>query len=244
MNGLKCIRINCNISIGKLANILDVSRQALNSWESGKKEISQRRREQLAEYFGIGAQYFGEISEKEKQYILEKAMFRYYDETGKEYFLYKPPEGVENLFSVGICFSGDKKISDDDEYALAKKRKGKVLKRVEEIIKGPDNISDVRSRTSSINQGCAVYAAVTGLMEEKDRQKIELKVDFFNEIINILKAMFEAYGIEEPDDLKRRGKPRPWGQEEDEWYDELAKQFRAHWEYVVDFQEKRLQEVL
>ena len=77
MNGLKYIRTRCNISLSELAEIIGVTRQALNSWENGKKDIPEQRREQLASFFGVEKEYFGEISEEKKKYLLEKAMFRY-----------------------------------------------------------------------------------------------------------------------------------------------------------------------
>ena len=67
MNGLKYIRTRCNLSLSELADMIGVSRQALSSWENGKKDIPEQRSDQLAEFFGIGKEYFGEISEKEKQ---------------------------------------------------------------------------------------------------------------------------------------------------------------------------------
>ena len=63
MNGLKYIRTRCNLSLSELADMIGVSRQALSSWENGKKDIPEQRSDQLAEFFGIGKEYFGEISE-------------------------------------------------------------------------------------------------------------------------------------------------------------------------------------
>lgn len=37
MNGLKYIRTRCNLSLSELADMIGVSRQALSSWENGKK---------------------------------------------------------------------------------------------------------------------------------------------------------------------------------------------------------------
>ena len=39
MNGLTYIRTRCNISQSELADILQVSKQAISMWENGKKEI-------------------------------------------------------------------------------------------------------------------------------------------------------------------------------------------------------------
>ena len=44
MNGLKYIRTRCNLSLSELADMIGVSRQALSSWENGKKDIPEQRR--------------------------------------------------------------------------------------------------------------------------------------------------------------------------------------------------------
>ena len=75
MNGLKYIRTRCNLSLSELARFIGVTRQALSSWENGRKEIPEQRKEQLACFFGIDKEYFGEISEKEKNTCLRKQCF-------------------------------------------------------------------------------------------------------------------------------------------------------------------------
>lgn len=93
MNGLRYIRTRCNLSLNELADFIGVTRQALSSWENGRKDIPENRKEQLADFFGIDKAYLGEISEEEKKYLIEKAMFRYKD-NGKETYRYKPHEGL------------------------------------------------------------------------------------------------------------------------------------------------------
>ena len=43
MNGLKYIRTRCNLSLNELADAIGVTRQALSSWEVGKKPIPSQR---------------------------------------------------------------------------------------------------------------------------------------------------------------------------------------------------------
>ena len=52
MNGLRYIRTRCNLSLNELAEFIGVTRQALSSWENGKKEIPEQRLEQLADFSG------------------------------------------------------------------------------------------------------------------------------------------------------------------------------------------------
>ena len=66
MNGLKYIRTRCNLSLSELADMIGVSRQALSSWENGRKDIPEQRVEQLAEFFGVNREFLGEISDEMK----------------------------------------------------------------------------------------------------------------------------------------------------------------------------------
>ena len=61
MNGLKYIRTRCNLSLSELADMIGVSRQALSSWENGRKDIPEQRLEQLSEFFGVNREFLGEI---------------------------------------------------------------------------------------------------------------------------------------------------------------------------------------
>ena len=47
MNGLRWLRIRCNLSTSELADQLGVTRQAVSSWESGKKAIPEKRKNQI-----------------------------------------------------------------------------------------------------------------------------------------------------------------------------------------------------
>ena len=91
MNGLEYIRIRCNISQAELADMLQVTKQAISMWENGKKEIPSRRKEELARFFGIDEAYFGEISESQKQALLRRAMFRH-DVNGREAYRFRPED--------------------------------------------------------------------------------------------------------------------------------------------------------
>lgn len=51
MNGLRYIRTRCNLSISELAEQLGVTRQAICSWETGKKVVPEKRKAQLAFFF-------------------------------------------------------------------------------------------------------------------------------------------------------------------------------------------------
>ena len=53
MIGLTYIRRKCNLSLAELSAVLGVSRQAISSWENGRKQIPAKRKAEMAEFFGI-----------------------------------------------------------------------------------------------------------------------------------------------------------------------------------------------
>ena len=75
MNGLKYIRTRCNISLSELAEIIGVTRQALNSWENGKKDIPEQRREQLASFLVSKKNILGRYRKKKRNIFLKKRCF-------------------------------------------------------------------------------------------------------------------------------------------------------------------------
>lgn len=75
MNGLKYIRTRCNISLSELAEIIGVTRQALNSWENGKKDIPEQRREQLASFLVSKKNILGRYRKKKRKIFLKKRCF-------------------------------------------------------------------------------------------------------------------------------------------------------------------------
>lgn len=230
MNGLRYIRTRCNLSLNDLADLLGVTRQALSAWENGRKAIPQRRQEQLATFFGIDKAYFGEISEKEKKYLLEKAMFRYND-NGKESYRYKPKDDEV------IYFAEDTELSLDEKYLLAQKQKKETIEKIEDIIKWKNHAGDIQSQITAIHRGCTVYNMVTELMETMRNQKVILKIPFFFEIDNILKAMLLAYGLMEEKQLSSPDEAAHISGEDTNWILQLSEQIREHWDASQNFYE-------
>lgn len=237
MNGLKYIRTRCNLSLNDMAEAIGVTRQALSSWENERKEIPEQRKKELADYFGIDAAYFGEISEKEKKYLLEKAMFRYLED-GKETYRYKPQEGEKQL--KRIYFPGDDQLSLDERYIEAQKKKKELIGDIEEAIKYTDNAGSIQSQIVCINRGCDVYGMITRLMQEMKKQDVINRMSYFYEILNVLEAMMVAYGlidknvIEENIELNKE-----FHNEDGEWILELADMLERRWDEKVSQQKKR-----
>ena len=237
MNGLKYIRTRCNLSLNDVAEAIGVTRQALSSWENERKEIPEQRKKELADYFGIDAAYFGEIFEKEKKYLLEKAMFRY-EEDGKETYRYKPQEGEKQL--KRIYFPGDDQLSLDERYIEAQKKKKELISDIEEAIKYTDNAGSIQSQIVCINRGCGVYGMITRLMQEMKKQDVINRMTYFYEILNVLEAMMAAYGLIDKNVIEENIELNKEFQKEDgEWILELADMLERRWDEKVSQQKKR-----
>ena len=79
MNGLKYIRTKCNYSQRALAEVMGVSRQAINMWENSKKLPSKERKEDLCNIFGIdNSDYFGELTVEQHPKLKELPIYRIY----------------------------------------------------------------------------------------------------------------------------------------------------------------------
>lgn len=237
MNGLRYIRIRCNLTMGELANKLGVTRQALSMWENGKKKIPEQRKEQLVKFFGVEACYLEEITEEEKNCLLGKAMFRYVD-NGKETYRYKPWDGTTDLHDTIICFPEDKDISLSEEYARVLRRKEETIDKIEDIIKWRNIFGSIRSEMSCINRGCDIYDMLNELMEVARGMKPLITMPFIYEIHNVLKAMMLAYGMIDSNDLKSLNKEEYHCGEDGKWISNLSKEIRAHWMAEQSFQQE------
>lgn len=103
MNGLKYIRTQCNLSLNELAEVLGISRQALSSWETNQKPLPEKRREQLAEFFGVDMRFIGEITDEDVQFLRDRVMFSYVIKD-KEVRLFRPREGTKTLYRQYMWF--------------------------------------------------------------------------------------------------------------------------------------------
>ena len=246
MNGLKYIRTRCNLSLIELADMIGVSRQALSSWENGRKDIPEQRLDQLAEFFGVNREFLGEISDEMKNDLIDKAMFRY-DENGKEYYRFRPQEGVTSLDQTRVSFFFDNsQKSLDEEYILARHKKQEMLEAIKNIIKWTENAGSISAQIVCINRGCYVYGMINEMMEEMKKKDAHLKMPFFYELVDVWKAMLVAYGIIDKEEISKCDRKKSYCGEDREWILELSKQIKEHWdteyayceEYRKDVQNK------
>lgn len=232
MNGLKYIRTRCNLSLNELADAIGVTRQALSSWEIGKKPIPSQRLEQLSNFFGIDTDYFGNITEEKKKYLLEKAMFRYV-ENGKETYRYKPQD-TSSLKDAHVCFLGDDNISLDEKYVAAQKKKQSILDKADEIIRYYDKGGNIHSQLININRGCTIYGGINNLMDEMPQKAIIYRMSYFHEINNVINALLLAYGLKSKEDIIQENMPYKDSALYDgtDWIFSLSEQLQKRWQNI------------
>lgn len=242
MNGLKFVRTQCNLSKNQLAKNIGVIRQTINKWENGENPIPEEKLRFLSEFFGLDEIFFGEIFDKQKQYLLEKAMFLW-DEDGKETYRYKPKEGSDNPEDLWVYFLEEKELRLDEEYDLAQKRKKQTIDKIADIIKWTDNAGGLESQIACINRGCNVYDMVNQLMELTRSMKRNAKMPFFYEVVDVLKAMLLANSLLDEGQLAYTDNSTYYCGEDKEWIVKLAQEMKEHWEAKQTMQKKHLAEV-
>lgn len=236
MNGLKYIRTRCNLSLNELSEMIGVTRQAMSAWENDRKEIPEQRKEQLGEFFGIDKEFFGEITDEEKEYLLGKAMFRYSDGT-KEFFKYKPDQESEEFDACFMWFFEESDMSLDEQYVVAQKQKQAILEEIDDYIsweKGND-VTCLHSQIMSMRRGCKIYKMMNDLMGLYKSQKAGYKVPFCQEFMSVMKAMLIAYGL--MDEAQVWDGLLEGDERIGEWTLQLSKQLKEHWEQEYAYQE-------
>ena len=205
MNGLKFIRTQCNLSLNNVAQTLNVSRQIVSAWENGKKDIPKERKEQLANYFGINAQYFDEINEIQKKEILKTAMYRW-NHDGDEFFLFRPDEKSQ-MFLKGLCTyeAKERKVLLSDELKTKKQLQKEMIKQIDQQIEG-NFCHNLNDQIASINRGVRYYEYCAENYKVIYEQPSSQKMSYYYRVLEVLQALRLALGgetIEKDDDVSQ-----------------------------------------
>ena len=234
MNGLKIIRIRCNLSINEIAGILNVSRQLVSAWENSRKEISPKRLRQLSEFFGIDECFFGELTEEQIQQLDEKAMFlfRYHD---KDIFKYKPDEGIKDISRVMVYFRNNEETSLSEEYNKLKKQQEDTIERIDMFI--GEKLGHMESEMMRITNYTKIYGEFTDLLESIEEQKLHLKVPYRFEIIDILDATRLAFGLLDEETVSGYHKSEYFVGRDSDHIFKLAEIIRNHWIPIKEYHE-------
>ncbi len=195
-----------------------------------KKSIPPQRLEQLSEYFGIEKEYLGNLSESDKQHLLEKAMFRYFDGE-KETYLYRLKSDAQTP-STTICFPGDRENSLDERYIHTQRKMKQVLEKSSEIIRYYDKGGTIQGQISCINRGCRIYDTINTIMDEMPKQKVQNRMLYFHEIDSILLALSLAFGLTSEEEILNDTfcSTNESLYDNNEWIFSLSKIFKEHWD--------------
>lgn len=236
MNGLRYIRTRCNLSISELAEQLGVTRQAICSWETGKKVVPEKRKAQLAFFFGLDEDFFDEVDEKKKDELVIKAMFAHLH-GNKEMYLYRPKENPIDYKETITYYLEDREKSLDEEYILAKKRKQETLTEIKKNMECKSESDCLMSKISHLNRGCDIYGITSKLLQKMREQKAFLKIPFLFELMNVWKAMLLAYGVMDEKPLIVQNSMKHHG-EDNVFLLHRADEIRTHWEEEKSWQEE------
>lgn len=191
MNGLQFIRNKSNMSLEDLANQLKISKQAISSWENNRKEIPEKRKKQLAQFFRIDTKYLKELSDSELEELSKKAMVKR-DVNGKEVYLYYDELKDDQLHGLIYFFDKDE-VSPSQEYRAALQIKKEYLNRVEKFIDGP-HAEDLMEKAFFIKRGCKWLDYAIRINECANNYKSSEKVAAKYEMINMLIALEIFFG--------------------------------------------------
>ena len=205
MNGLKFIRMQCNLSLNNVARALNVSRQIVSAWENGKKDIPDERKEQLSNYFGLNVRYFDEIDETQKNEILGTAMYRW-NHGGDDFFLFRPDEASQ-MFLKGLCTfeQEERKTLLSDELKAKKQIQKEMIERIDQQIEGLDwyNLHD---QITSINRGIRYYNSCAESYKIIYDQPSSHKMSYYYRALEVVDALMLAFGgdaVENDDEMAK-----------------------------------------
>lgn len=193
MNGLTYIRKRCNISLNELADILGISRQAISSWENGRKKIPPERKEQLAQFFGIDKKYFDEISNEDKIELLKKGMYRWGGLEKESYLFRGSSADIPESNKSALWFPKDSSTSLDEDYLSANNKKSVLINKISDSIEGPTKGKRaILDSIASINRWCAVYGGAYELFEGMNSQKVLLKIPYLKVVLSTIQAAMNS----------------------------------------------------
>lgn len=195
MNGLRFIRTQCNISLSDLAMALGVSRQMVSAWENEKKDLSEKRKNQLSEFFGIEPIYFGEINDEDKEKILGKAMFLWGDGED-EYYLYRCDSEDGKIAGHTMYYeTKEREVLLSEEYQEKKRAQKEVVAKIDKQISGPIQ-NKLRDQMLYINRGVSYYGYCLDNMSAAFSKPAEQKMIYYFRLLEVMKAVSMAFDIE------------------------------------------------
>lgn len=168
-----------NVTMDELALKLGISKQAVYTWESGKKPIPKKRLEQLEELTGIPGNYFlvDDLMDRDKLEIRKYWLRKEIADTAEEY-----EEEVRDINGSKRVIQGqyiDTGLMQQMEYTEMELKTYDLLRKVERVIHGPEQL-----------EGDFSYEEATDRMESNLRV-----IDRFADIVDKVGQTEDLYQI-------------------------------------------------
>ena len=195
MNGLKFIRTRCNYSQRALAEVMGVSRQAVNMWEVGKKSLPDERKDELCKIFGIDDEnLLDEISAADVEEIESMPLYRCYMGQS-ERFAFKPVRDDHWKYQKGsrVCINQDSQSLD--EMCSIKRHELKEIFCGIEKLSTPDEVKNSYANYTALNRNIRIFGGVLDLCEEAHKKYPEMVMIYLKTIFAVIDAMSVSFGI-------------------------------------------------
>ena len=202
MNGLKYIRTRCNYSQRALAEVLGVSRQAVNMWENSKKIPSKERKEDLCLIFGIdNPEYLGELTDELQQELKELPIYKVPFDGDSERFAFKPIKSEDLRYKCKhIMKYCDEQLSLDEQCTLKRSDLKMLLDDINNYaIEG--NTKNSFNNLSGMNRALQIFGRTLDAAQEARNKHPEYVMVYFHTILAILDAMNISFGTVDENDV-------------------------------------------
>lgn len=216
MNGLKYIRTRCNYSQRALAEVLGVSRQAVNMWENSKKMPSNERKEDLCLIFGIDTpDYLGELTPELYEKLKLLPIYKVPFEGDSERFAFKPIKSSDLRYQCKHLMKYvDDQLSLDEKCTLKRLELKNLLEEIQNYAV-EENVKNSFNNLSGMNRALQVFGRTLDAAKEARKKHPEYVMIYFDTILAVLDAINIAFGnIEENDILNQT-----IIEEQKKWYD-------------------------
>ena len=237
MNGLKYIRTKCNYSQRALAEVMGVSRQAINMWENSKKLPSKERKEDLCNIFGIdNSDYYGEITDEQHQKLKELPIYRIHSGGQSERFTFKPIKLDDVRYrSKRMLPNNDEQLSLDEKCALKRLELKTLLDDISNYAVEKD-VKNSFDNLSALNRTLHIFGQTLDIAKEARGKYPEYVMVYFYTILAVLDAMSISFGNVDENDVMNQD----FIEELKKWYDyrefavELSKMITNHLDCVCN----------
>lgn len=202
MNGLKFIRTRCNYSQAALAEELGVSRQAINMWECAKKPLSESRKNELKEFFGLETdEWFGEIDNDTIEKIKKLPMYKKNGEVSDHYHF--SPQMESKIGKCRIFFSDgtSEEISLDERCTLKRSELKTLLSDIQQYSESLGS-KNSHNRLGRMIRTQRAFSGLYDAMKIIDTKRAPEKVIYMETLFAIIDAINIAFGNISSEDFR------------------------------------------